>query len=342
MADFRCLGGCSWTRTIDSVWDEDVEWTVTTEGGNGLTLMAEPAQFTLAAGASQVISVTADVTGVELDTFAFGQVNFEPDAGPHPAHMPVAVRAASYAVPYTIAGEIPPYVVMEGYAENGSWTLDGMRSVALEGLTAEAIGLSVPEHENIELPADPTNTLPFDGGEGVYTALITVPDGAMRFTAETEFSEAVDVDMFVGIDLNADGLATQNELACVGSGASWQEYCGFLNPPAGQWWVMVQNWQASEPGASDPISFYYGFVAPGATGLEATVPASVENNVPWGMTFEWDLEEILPGNVFYGMVQVMSDDGSVFDMAVDLIGIERPPSIFLPDVRNRFTAGQAP
>ena len=57
-----------------------------------MVLAVEPDQFTLAPSGSQTISITADVSGLPLDDWAFAEVSLEPSDGNLPdAHFPVAV-----------------------------------------------------------------------------------------------------------------------------------------------------------------------------------------------------------------------------------------------------------
>jgi hypothetical protein len=217
--------------------------------------------------------------------------------------------------------------------------------MSVETLSATAIGFSEPEQVDTVLPADPTNDDPYNNDGGTTTVLMTVPDGALRLVGETKSSEAPDVDMFIGIDANGDGAGSADELVCVSAGGSWEEYCDIRNPIPGSWWMIMQNWTASAPDATDAISFYHGFVEPGGTSMSITVPATVEEGVPWDMSIGWDLESIEPGDVFYGVALLSSDDsgsGDVMNLAFDLLGIEAPGSIYLPDTRNKFVAGETP
>ena len=79
MADANCVGSCSWTRTVKSVADEALTYdasfvsTVPT-----LTVTVEPSSFTIDTGATQVLTFTAEVTGLPVDVFAFGEIQLTP------------------------------------------------------------------------------------------------------------------------------------------------------------------------------------------------------------------------------------------------------------------------
>jgi hypothetical protein len=77
MVDQFCNGECTWTRTVRSVADDPVMYTAVTDAPAGMALTVEPASFTLDPGATQVLTITADVTGLPLGDWAFAQVNLE-------------------------------------------------------------------------------------------------------------------------------------------------------------------------------------------------------------------------------------------------------------------------
>jgi hypothetical protein len=74
-----------------------VTWTATTNTDPQLTLTVEPSRFTLAAGATQTITVTATVCGLSSSaTWRFGQLQLTPNSADiMEAHFPIAVRPTS-------------------------------------------------------------------------------------------------------------------------------------------------------------------------------------------------------------------------------------------------------
>ncbi len=87
-----CAGTCTWTRVLSSTQDAAVSWTASVVTPAGMVLTVEPASFSLAAGGTQEIVVTADVDGLPLGDWAYGQVILTPsDTAIAVAHLPVAV-----------------------------------------------------------------------------------------------------------------------------------------------------------------------------------------------------------------------------------------------------------
>ena len=99
-----CEGTCSWTRVVSSTQDATVTWTAADSAPGGVTMTVEPATFDLAAGATQLITITADVSGLTIGAWAFDEVTLTPSTGSIPdAHLPVAVVAQPAAQPPVIA-----------------------------------------------------------------------------------------------------------------------------------------------------------------------------------------------------------------------------------------------
>ncbi|PID85203.1 MAG: hypothetical protein CSB13_09245 [Chloroflexi bacterium] len=77
MGNTNCVGTCSWTRTVRSVLSTDAAYTVTVDAPPNIAVTVSPMTFTLGAGATQEIVVTADVSAASLDDWLFAWVNFE-------------------------------------------------------------------------------------------------------------------------------------------------------------------------------------------------------------------------------------------------------------------------
>ncbi|MGH2358499.1 MAG: S8 family serine peptidase, partial [Candidatus Limnocylindria bacterium] len=74
MASDGCAGTCAWTRTVRSTAGGPVTWTAAVVAPAGMALTISPATFTLNAGAQQTLQVTADVSNLTADAWAFARV----------------------------------------------------------------------------------------------------------------------------------------------------------------------------------------------------------------------------------------------------------------------------
>lgn len=68
----ECVGECSWTRTFTSVAGVSATYTVSAPAW----IAVEPGTFTIAPGAKQEITITADVAAAPTDEWLFGKVEF--------------------------------------------------------------------------------------------------------------------------------------------------------------------------------------------------------------------------------------------------------------------------
>ena len=74
--DSKCVGECTWTRTVRSVLSTSASYTVTAPDWVTVT----PSSFTIAAGGTQELTITADVSAAETDVWLYGKLTFETTA----------------------------------------------------------------------------------------------------------------------------------------------------------------------------------------------------------------------------------------------------------------------
>ena len=126
---------------------------------------------------------------------------------------------------------------------------------------------------------------------------VTVPADALRLVAETDDSTATDMDLYVGMG----DTPSAETLACYGTTPSPVEYCNRPNSAAGVWWVLVQNWRASD-NAPDMVTLITAVVADDNGNLNVTGPASIPAGQPFDVTLNWQKEALAPGDRTYGAV----------------------------------------
>ena len=119
MGDSRCLGACSWHRTVKSSLEMTQTWNAMVMVADGVTMtgMVDPMSFTLAPGAMQELTITVDVTGLPADQWAFAKVMLTPagqDGHVSAAHLPIAVKPTTAILPPSLkidtrrnAGSVP-------------------------------------------------------------------------------------------------------------------------------------------------------------------------------------------------------------------------------------------
>ncbi|MBA3564764.1 MAG: S8 family serine peptidase [Gammaproteobacteria bacterium] len=320
LSSAACLETCDFQRTLKAVaagtWDISA---------TNAVLSVTPAQFTLAAGETQVIDIAVDVTGSPTDEFTFGRVVLTPQGTGLPEQaLPIAISPS--------AGNIPDTIEIEATADSGSETISVM-TLALAEFDAQVIGLDEATQSLLELAED-SDTDPFNNpGDGTSTLFVSVPANALRFVAETFNSESPDLDLFVGVDFNADGMVdVADELVCVSATFSADEICDLGLPggfPAFDWWIVVQNFAASAAGAIDEFTLATTIVDANNDGnLTVEGPdGPVATGEPYDITLTWDADMEV-GDIFYGFVAIGTDPGSPGDLAPQVaIRLERVSSV---------------
>ena len=234
MAATKCIDTCTWTRTFTAT--KDASWVVTantpttgTEAApiaSKMKLTATPASFDIKAGETKTITVTADVTEAEANVWNFGDVTLT-SAGIPNARLPVLVQAAG--------NNLPTQMSVVANRADGSITYSGLKSVDLTGaLTAKAYEAKVIQENTLEVT---------DGDLDFFT--ITFDDVVPQAVFTTSSDEAPDADLRIldstFTNIGSSGTSTSNEIV------------SFTNLPADTYYVVVDAFTASAPGATDKV-----------------------------------------------------------------------------------------
>ena len=323
-ANDQCVQTCSWTRVVSSTWDVPVHWTSSSVGPLDMGITITPTEFTIPAGGTQVITVEVDVTALDVDEWYFAEVGLtssepparQPDAVPalpSNAHFPIAVISS--------LGDLPDSVEINTRRDTGSELFEDMTAVEIAELTIDVFGLQAGEQTPLSLLEDSVNDSPYDDlADGVYYMTATVPSGAARFIAEILDSTASDVDLYTGHDDNGNGLPEEGEQLCSSTTGSWAEFCELTEPPAGDYWVLVQNWNgsASQP---DDILLSVALVSGDAGNMTVEGPTSVPAGTPFDLRVYWNDPALEAGDIWYGAIALGTDGenpGNLGVIPVDL------------------------
>lgn len=316
VASVACVGECHWERTVTAGAGPGGRWKASGQA-DGLAISVEPASFTLAPGATQRLRITAKVTDA-AEGWRYGRVLLEPQDSATGAalHLPLAARALRL-------DPSPPVLITTSEAS-------GRRRIALkaaepQGVRVTGFGLTPAEVEELSLPEAPPDGNPFAPAEGRWLRLMTVPAGATRVVVETTRSTARDVDLWLGRDVDADGLPAAAELSCHSEGSGWRELCEVMAPRAGPWWVVVQN-SAGSPGTASSIGVAWAVVGDGPSTdqpLDVTSAAGTAGPFDLDLILSWRLPHLAPGERYYGAIgyNEPSTAGNPQGLiAVDLVG----------------------
>jgi hypothetical protein len=193
------VGGSPNTRTGAGVWRFD------TATGGPSDFVAAPAQG-------------------GLQSVALHQVGWQGDEFDTP--FSVTLGGASVA---------PSAVDIETVADSGSVDVTFESAVDLDGLSAEAFGLSQPSVTTETARQDDPN----DPSSASVKKSITLQH-ASRLSVSTTLDQ--DIDLFVVYDANGDGAFTNAEIVASSTTATGNEAVELIRPPDGNYQIWAQGW----------------------------------------------------------------------------------------------------
>ncbi|HET6724886.1 MAG TPA: S8 family serine peptidase [Gammaproteobacteria bacterium] len=131
VANNDCVLSCEWSRTFTSALDDaSASYTVTVSGAPaGLDVSVSPSSFTLAPGATQAVTVTADVSALPPKQWAFAQIDVETsgmgdDGQPiPPMHLPLAVEPQPPTPTMKVSPDSLNLTVQQGGTISGTLTI---------------------------------------------------------------------------------------------------------------------------------------------------------------------------------------------------------------------------
>ncbi len=307
LTDSNCNRVCRWTRTVSNALNETVTWQVAISHTTGMTLTVTPTSFTLLPGASQTFTVTAAVNNLPNSTWVFAAVTMHNPAAQAPdARFPVAV------LPANTNTFIPRSFAVDVRRDQGSTQLTGLQAQEITDLALNLYGLAPVIPISITLTQDPTPDDPFDNlNEGTtYFMTATLPTLTEQIIAEIITSEAPDMDLYVGVDMNMDGLPAAAELICASAKIGWQEQCVLNNLTVGSVWLVAQNAHASDA-AADNITLALTAITPeNNNALSVTGPSAVPAYTPFTLDLFWTLPDSLAGQLWYAVLDLGTDAGN--------------------------------
>ena len=316
MGNRACTASCSWTREV--IATQDASWTLTTQSNNpDIVFTATPATFSLTSGESQVITITATSNGASSGSDAVGYVFLASDNADIPdLHMPAFVTINTTNIPESVS--------VDTRRNSGSFVLRDTTAIAITDLTAQVFGLQKATVTEVLLAEDSDNSTPFDSTtDGVLQTNVTLENATPLFWINLSESTADDMDLFVGIDSNSDGVADQSELLCSSTSPTSDEVCELSNASAGSYWILVQNFSSSQ--AVDSTSLRYAFV-PNTDAGNLTI-STIQNQPafePFDLTLTWS-DDMQQGDVFLGAIDLAtnSDPASAGNLGRTIVVLNR-------------------
>ena len=296
ITDNNCVGTCTWTRTVTAT--KDGSWTASAASISGdLAITVSPATFDLVAGQSQELTVAIDAFNSPSDVYSFGIVNLTSANSPG-LHLPVSVVASN--------GTVPEEINATAKRNQDSFLLKDVLAVEIPAFTATSYGLTKATVVAGSAAQDSDNSDYLDDlADGLFISTVDVPEGAKRMVVTTSDSTSPDLDLFVILDANGDGIPTPDEVVGSSATASAAERVDVDLPAAGMYWMVVQNWSASAEGAVDTFNVNFA-VVDGEAGdnLVIDAPAAIPQLTPFDIRLSWDLADAVEGDLFFGAMDL--------------------------------------
>lgn len=315
MADNDCLIECSWTRTFTGTATGAGTWGVSVESlSDNLTLSTDKATIAVTEGADVSVTVDAEIAGdAATDEWIFGTLVLTPPAGSAApaAHLPIGVLPSS--------GVLPESVDITTRRDAGSQPETDLRAIPASDLQLDPSGLVPGVRKSLSIPLDTTNRDAFDGN-GVHVENLTVPVGAKRLVTKLEKPTAPDFDLYVG-----QGAVSAANVVCQSASGGSAESCDIADPDAGDWWVLVQNWEAAPDGDNvDTTDLVTAVVGGDAGNMTATGPEGpIAGGEPFDIRVFWDEPELDAGETWYGALAVGTDAANAGNIGVMPVTLDR-------------------
>lgn len=303
----NCLGGCSFSRTLKNVAGVETDYTIAIEKTDDVTITTTPAgSFTIPAGGTQTITVNVAPSLLSGGAWQFGHISFVTE-DTFATGKPISTTAFTVAAKSSVAGSTLPTELRQTITSPiGQYAFVDQYNVnPITALSNVRYGLSPATTASFNLAQDPTNTNPYDNLANIWYTVTTCPTSQQRMVVEILETTASDLDVYVGVG-NTPHSGLQKAYSA-GEGA--MEYLNIFQPNfSGTCWILVQNWESSEPGFADPVKLAYGFVPKsGGTNYSITGPASVPALNPFDLTIDWDLSATYAASeVWYGWFSIGS------------------------------------
>lgn len=299
-----CVGVCSFERTFTSVADVAVTYTLDLEADVDLVVDVQPAEFTIAPGATQTITVEIDANAAESEVWVFGRIGYLTTDT-----WTTGEEVSDIAIPFAVRpfpSNMPELIEEETLRNQGATVVTDVQSKAISEFTAVKSGLVPGTDTVMTIIPDATNSDPFDDLSQVWWKTFTLTEDADRLVMEILDTTAGDLDLFFGVGTEPD----PDMLVANSATATALEYISITGIPAGlPLWVLVQNWEGNAAG--DMIKYTEAVIYPEDAGnWDVTGSASVEALEPYDVTISWDVPDMATPSAWYGMFDILASPES--------------------------------
>ena len=336
LVNFNCQPTCSWLRTVkatkDGTWkvqsDDVKNWAFDAKKQyqqNGITITTQPSEFSLKAGETQTIIVSASVMDTQ-DLFSNSEVelhsalrlsevnNVSPDM-----HWPMVFKYD--------ANDMPSKLDVVAHRNDDKHEFHGIKlpegdnvGRVYQPVKAQQYTLSLPKDKDSYRPwstNDDKGTFEQRVDESTHLEWVNVPAGSKRLVAEVTglveselkgHQDLGNLAVFIGKDYNGDSIVDlDDEILCVSSHTLYDNFCNINNPEEGKYWIIFHN---AKRGFDDVNYDDIIETSKVAIAVVADTPAdNMSLDVPYSdgkqgtsVVLNWSDSQMQEGDIYYSLI----------------------------------------
>ncbi|WP_394176682.1 S8 family peptidase [Thalassotalea litorea] len=319
MVDTECVSECSFVRNFKATKDGSYQVSTQTWIGD-FDIEVEPMSFDIKAGETQSIVVTtrskkssAAVTFNDL-TGNQGQVILTPADDSPILELPV----------WTYNGNtgLPEHVMINAHRTSATTNIGPFNTREITELSTHSYGLVKGSGETVQLYYDESLEDPFNLTENEAMTLVNVnhveltdvSEGSKMLISRVVGENVNDALVFMGQDLNNDGLATHDELLCMSTDYNAANFCSIVDPNPGTYWTLIMNtdrpsWNEEDQGRE--ISFVTAVVNSDNQNLTITGAEQIPGYEEYQLELNYQLPEMEIGDYYFGGFDIGSNASDI-------------------------------
>ena len=359
LVNTACEIECTWMRTVTAT--KDGTWTVEGKANHdevSINIEATPNKFSLKAGESKTIFVTANILDAVTNnsspeySYLFGDVTLVAEEENVPdSHWPVKLRFSR--------NDLPQILNVEAHRDSGQYTLKDLPVEYLSELNGTIYKAAEAPVETITLEQDSDSVSPYWDGDVERSKVVwlDVPAGSKRVFAEAiktisstapQYMEG-DLDILIGYDTNGnDGIDFQDETICWSYSATQLDFCSISEPMPGKYWVVFNNYRGAwgeefeDATFEDTFEIAYGVVSNDeAENMTITTETEITASTQTvDVDIKWDISDWEQGDRLYSMIHLGTSANNTSNIGTIPLNLVRSHNdVQIQSSQNRAKAG---
>ena len=318
----ECILDCVWTRRFKATVSGS--WTVAASDlSAGLSVSAVPNQFSLNAGETVTLTITASAGSSLSPGWAQGKLVITP------ANAAVSATVLPITASFK-AGQMPAEVNVAVQRNAGSLDIAGIRSVATDALQISAVGFVRANRHTGFVVGDESPWSIFDNYDNWHFVPVSLDSDTAVLHAAIHNAVAPDLDLYLVRDMNLNNRIDPEEFyftagpTCTSAGPTAEERCVVNNPSPGAYVLGVHSYQGTASGAVDRHVLEVAVLrSDDQSNLTVSPPDTVPDRTPWSLPVGWNLPDMAVGDNWYGFLKLGTTAAQPGNIGQTLIKLTR-------------------